>query len=104
MNKYLRTLPALALVAFAGCDCGTVATGIVTDRATGEPIVGATVDVYSPGKNDEVAKYRATTGTDGRFELKYDLCGDYMLTAQFDGYVAHTADAGRDVPFVLSKE
>ena len=54
-------------------------SGIVTDKATGEPIKNAGVELNPSGK-------KTVTGSDGQFEFVEIELGDYTLIATKTGY------------------
>lgn len=58
------------------------AQGIVTDKATGEPLMGVSVAVWQGGK---IAN-GYTTDTDGRFNLRLPDTGSYELRFSYVGY------------------
>ena len=92
MKKIATFLIVLILVSvvFAGCakKTGTV-MGTVTDAKTGSPIAGAAVSIG--GKS-------ATTGNDGKYEIKDVPKGDQTLKVTAEGYKeyseAFTVEAG----------
>ena len=65
MNRLLSTCCALAF---------TLLLGQITDRTTGQPLVGVHIDL-SQGRTT----LRATTGTDGRFRLAGVRPGRHVL-------------------------
>jgi outer membrane receptor protein involved in Fe transport len=60
-------------------DSGTI-VGRITDRATGAPIVGATVVI-------EGTDLSASSGDDGEFRIEHLGTGTYVLRARYIGYV-----------------
>ena len=68
-------------VAFAGPDDLTVATGVVVDKKTGEPLISVSVAVWSGG--------RLLTGTSTDFEGKFKIISpviDFELRISYVGY------------------
>ena len=76
MMKKLTTILFLILAGVQMALAGIV-KGIVTDAATGEPLIGATV-TYANGRG-------TTTDIEGRFTLQIPK-GRYTLTARYIGY------------------
>jgi outer membrane receptor protein involved in Fe transport len=82
-------------------DSGAI-VGRVTDKATGAPIVGATVIVVGTGSE-------VTTNADGEYRIGGQVPGECTLRARYIGYTPATAaltiEAGRDATadFALEK-
>ncbi len=85
MKKYIRFLAALVLISLLAITCkdendeipyGSIA-GVVTDKATGEPIKSAGVSVGT---------ISVVTGTDGYYEFHNIDKGSYRIQVQKTGY------------------
>ena len=78
----LISLLLISATIWTGCKedetTGSIA-GIVTDKATGEPIKNAGVELKPSGKN-------TVTGSDGQFEFVEIELGEYTLVATKTGY------------------
>ena len=85
MMKKLLRLATFALL-FSGVasaqSTGTI-TGVVTDGATGKPVVGALVVATSPAVPGQQT---AVTDAKGSFTVSNLPAGQYKLQASFDGY------------------
>ncbi len=64
----------------AGSEIGVIG-GVVTDARTGDPLVGAAVNVTGP------ANRQATTTIDGSFLMTNMPYGTYQMTVQLSGYI-----------------
>ncbi|MDE5610296.1 MAG: SUMF1/EgtB/PvdO family nonheme iron enzyme [Bacteroidales bacterium] len=88
MKKLLYVLTGLCLLAglFTGCEKEEKATstiqGVVTDKETGEPISGVTIELQSIGKQVQTAE-------DGTYIFENLKAGPYTLKAQKDGYATY---------------
>ncbi len=89
MMKKLLRLATLALL-FTGVasaqSTGSI-TGVVTDGATGKPVVGALVVATSPAVPGQQT---AVTDATGSFTIPNLPAGQYMLQASLDGYKPET--------------
>jgi len=95
MKKTLTILLVLFLigVVFAGCAKTTgIVSGTVTDKATGKPVPGAAVAIG--GKT-------ATTGSDGKYEVKDVPKGEQTLKITLKGYTDYsekiTVEGGKTI-------
>jgi len=105
MRMFARTLAAAILIGvLAACNTdalppvgqhGTI-NGLVLDRATNAPIVGAHVTVD--------AILVAVTGDDGKFVIDNVPSGDFDFTVEAKGYATFngTARTDADKPFALN--
>ena len=71
-------------ISFTTIGAGTI-SGLVTDSYTGSPLEGVTITA-------DGIRYEATTGTDGTYEIPDVIEGDYMVTAELEGYVSQTQE------------
>jgi len=89
-HALLLALALLASVASAQPPLAQVAIhGRVTDRATGAPIVGATVEIGPPAGP---ARWQGQTDADGRFAWLEATEGKYVLKARAEGYLETTQE------------
>jgi hypothetical protein len=106
MRMFARTLVVATILigVLAGCNTdalppaalhGTI-TGLVLDRATNAPIVGAHVTVD--------AILVAITGDDGKFVIENVPSGDFDYTIEAKGYAVYNGSARTDAdkPFALN--
>ncbi|HEY8321396.1 MAG TPA: carboxypeptidase-like regulatory domain-containing protein [Candidatus Baltobacteraceae bacterium] len=106
MRMFARTLVVAAMLAGVLTACnsdalppvglhGTI-TGLVLDRATNAPIVGAHVTVD--------AILVAVTGDDGKFVIENVPSGDFDYTIEAKGYAPYNGSARTDAdkPFMLN--
>lgn len=61
-----------------------VVSGTVADKTTGEPVLGAVVEVVAQPKGERVAI--VTSGYKGAFELALPIGGAYTLSVEYLGY------------------
>lgn len=84
-----RHLKVLTLLAFLSCAAGIAQAqtinGKVFDAKTGEPLTGATVQISHDGKSQYMS-----AKLDGSFSFKNLAAGEYIVSAQFLGYIAAT--------------
>lgn len=81
MTRTIALVPVL-LFAFVARTQDAKLSGIITDKATGEALVGASVS-YAPGKG-------AVSDLDGRYEVGVPA-GEHVLTVSMIGYTTHRA-------------
>jgi len=106
MRMFARTFVTAAVLIGALAACNTDAlppaglhgtiTGLVLDRATNAPIVGAHVTVD--------AILVAVTGDDGKFTIENVPSGDFDFTIEAKGYATYNGSARTDAdkPFALN--
>jgi len=89
MMKKLLRLATLALLFTGVASAQTTGsiTGVVTDGASGQPVVGAVVVATSPAAPGEQS---AVTDAKGSFTIGNLPAGKYKLTASFEGYKPET--------------
>lgn len=88
--KLLILLLSLLLVRFVAT--AEIVSGNITDAATGEPLIGASVYVKDSQKG-------VITDIDGNFQINLDK-GNYILVIQYVGYI--TSENRVDVPLAGS--
>ncbi len=89
MMKKLLRLATFALLFTGAASAQTTGsiTGVVTDGATGKPVVGAVVVATSPAAPGEQT---AVTDAKGAFTIANLPAGSYKLNASFEGYKPET--------------
>jgi 5-hydroxyisourate hydrolase-like protein (transthyretin family) len=83
-------------------------SGVVTDAASGEPLVDASVSAETGQESSNWSVPRAKTDSQGRYSIDNLDPGDVQVTARRDGYRQKTlpatvADSSIEVSFALAK-
>jgi len=73
-------------------------TGRVVSGETGEPLVGATVALWTETDTDSTLTVGTATGSEGQFVLDGMPVGDYVLRVSFVGYADRRFPDTRPVP------